>query len=79
MVLGITLICLGLVLLPAGIYYLIDTFREYRELHPNKRFSAYLLEIVDIFTGGGSLSTWLLGISFLLIVGGLLLVFHNGV
>lgn len=74
MLLGISIIFLGLLLLPVGVKYFLDEYREFKVLHPDRGFVFYLIEVIDIFTGGGSLSTWLIIISLLLMIGGSLII-----
>jgi hypothetical protein len=74
MLLGISIIFLGLLLLPAGVKFLLGEYREFKVLHPDRGFVFYLIEVIDMFTGGGSLSTWLIITSLLLMIGGSLII-----
>lgn len=69
---GVGLIVIGMVLLPFGIRMMKVEIKQNNELPLFRRVLVYILEFVDMLTTG-SLSTWLLCISFMLILGGILL------
>lgn len=74
MTLGIILIIIGIILLPFGIILLKDSWEEKKDLSFTKKMIVIFLEILDIFSIP-VLSAWLLGLSFLMILGGLAIIF----
>ncbi|MGG3920244.1 hypothetical protein ABEV38_19140 [Parageobacillus thermoglucosidasius] len=73
MILGISLIIIGVILLPFGMISLKESWEEKKDLSLKKKMVVIFLEILDIFSTP-ILSTWLLGLSLLMIIGGLAVI-----
>ncbi|MGG1479599.1 hypothetical protein ABE402_01470 [Bacillus smithii] len=71
---GITLLVVGIALLPFGVIYFKDSWKEIKELSPIAKKTAIFLEILDLFTAPIG-STSLLFLSLIFIIGGIGLVF----
>lgn len=72
---GITLLVVGIALLPFGVIYFKDSWKEIKELSPSAKKTAIFLEILDLFTAPIGGSTSLLFLSLMFIIGGIGLVF----
>lgn len=76
MILGISLIIIGVILLPFGVISLKESWEEKKDLSPTKKMVVIFLEILDIFSTP-ILSAWVLGMSLLMIIGGLAVIFFK--
>lgn len=80
---GITLLVIGIALLPFGIIYTKETWEEYRKqgLTRKKKALNLILEVLDMFTFTSGSSILLLFISLLCIIFGstLIVLFLQGV
>jgi hypothetical protein len=74
MFISIALIALGLILFPFGMISLKEDLAEYKQLPFKRRILVYTTEIIDLFIGFG-FSGWLIGLSLLMVIAGLLLLF----
>jgi hypothetical protein len=72
---GVIMLLVGIGIFPFGVLYFKEIWKEYKNLPPNKKKVAIFLEILDIFSFSPILSTWLIFISLLLIIGGAGLIF----
>jgi hypothetical protein len=72
---GVIMLVVGIGLFPFGVIYFKKSWNEYKNLPSNKKKVAIFLEILDVFSLSPSLSTWLIFISLLLIIGGAGLIF----
>ncbi|SFA50872.1 hypothetical protein SAMN05192569_10283 [Parageobacillus thermantarcticus] len=72
---GVIMLVVGIGLFPFGVIYFKQSWNEYKKLPSNKKKVAIFLEILDVFSLSSSLSTWLIFISLLLIIGGSGLIF----
>lgn len=63
----------GVFLLPFGVVSLKDEWKKLKDLSLKKKVVFLVLEVIDIFTYP-IFSAWLLGLSLLLIVGGLAII-----
>ncbi|QNU35826.1 hypothetical protein IC802_08145 [Geobacillus sp. 44C] len=70
MILGIGLIIIGVILLPFGVVSLKESWEEKKDLSFKRKMVVTFLEILDVFSTP-ILSAWLLGLSLLMIIGGL--------
>ncbi|WP_018664727.1 hypothetical protein [Heyndrickxia acidiproducens] len=70
---GLLLIAIGFVLLPFGILQFKKAWKEYDSFSPKSKKIFGMMEIVDVLTGTPILSTWLMYISALCIVTGLVI------
>lgn len=67
MAVGITSLVEGIALLPFGVIYLKESFKEIKELSPNTKKIVIFLEMLDLFTTPVG-STFLLFLSFVFII-----------
>lgn len=63
----------GVFLLPCGVVSLKNEWKKLKDLSLKKKVVFLVLEVIDIFTYP-IFSAWLLGLSLLLIVGGLAII-----
>lgn len=71
------MLVVGLGLLPFGVGYFKKSWDEYKDLPSDKKKAIIFFEILDVFSFSPILSTWLLFISVLLIIGGIALIFYT--
>ncbi|MES0855431.1 hypothetical protein ABS784_04140 [Geobacillus sp. G4] len=72
---GVMMLLVGIGIFPFGVLYFKESWNEYKNLPPNQKKVVIFLEILDIFSFSPILSTWLIFISLLLIIGGAGLIF----
>jgi hypothetical protein len=72
---GVMMLLVGIGIFPFGVLYFKESWNEYKNLPSNQKKVVIFLEILDIFSFSPILSTWLIFISLLLIIGGAGLIF----
>lgn len=68
---GILFLLVGILLLPFGIKFFMEAWKEYKELSWKKKILIFFLEIIDVST---TQLLWVLYISILLILFGIVLI-----
>ncbi|GLH64518.1 hypothetical protein [Parageobacillus sp. G301] len=72
---GVMMLLVGIGIFSFGVSYFKGSWNEYKNLPSNQKKVVIFLEILDIFSFSPILSTWLIFISLLLIIGGAGLIF----